>query len=73
MIRLVSPSSHLGWGWCNSTMWCASIGLTTSDPQKLDFGMDVVLRIVPFYVDNDGNEIMTFAFAPVGAQNSEER
>jgi hypothetical protein len=47
--------------------------LTECDPQKLDFGMDVVLRIVPFYVDDDGDEIMTFAFAPVGAQNSKER
>ena len=46
--------------------------LTECDPQKLDFGMEVVLRIVPFYVDNDGNEVMTFAFAPVGAQTSEE-
>jgi hypothetical protein len=35
--------------------------------------MEVVLRIVPFYVDKEGNEIMTFAFAPVGAQKSEER
>jgi len=47
--------------------------LTECDPQKLDFGMEVALRIVPFYVDKDGNEVMTFAFAPVGAQNSEER
>jgi uncharacterized OB-fold protein len=46
--------------------------LTECDPQKLDFGMDVVLRIVPFYVDDDGNEVMTFAFAPNDAQNSEE-
>jgi uncharacterized OB-fold protein len=47
--------------------------LTECDPQRLDFGMDVVLRIVPFYIDKEGNEIITFAFAPVGAQNSEER
>lgn len=46
--------------------------LTESDPQKLDFGMEVELRIVPFYVDKDGDEIVTFAFSPVGAQNSEE-
>jgi hypothetical protein len=35
--------------------------------------MEVELRIVPFYVDNDGNEIVTFAFAPTGAANNEER
>ena len=38
--------------------------LTESDPDKLDFGMDVELRIVPFYTDADGDEIVTFAFAP---------
>jgi len=46
--------------------------LTESDPEKLDFGMEVELRIVPFYVDEDGNEIMTFAFAPIGAPKNEE-
>jgi uncharacterized OB-fold protein len=46
--------------------------LTESDPEKLDFGMEVELRIVPFYVDGDGNEIVTFAFAPVMVQNNEE-
>jgi uncharacterized OB-fold protein len=47
--------------------------LTESDPEKLDFGMEVELRIVPFCVDGDGNEIVTFAFAPVEVANSEER
>ncbi len=46
--------------------------LTESDPEKLDFGMEVELRIIPFCVDGDGNEIITFAFAPVGVQNDEE-
>jgi hypothetical protein len=27
--------------------------------------MEVELRVVPFYVDAQGDEIMTFAFAPV--------
>lgn len=43
--------------------------LTENDPEKLDFGMDVELQLVPFYTDADGDEIMTFAFAPVGASN----
>jgi uncharacterized OB-fold protein len=38
--------------------------LTESDPEKLDFGMPVELRIVPFYVDGNGDEILTFAFEP---------
>ncbi len=40
--------------------------LTESSPDRLGFGMEVELRIVPFYTDGDGNEIVTFAFAPVG-------
>jgi uncharacterized OB-fold protein len=38
--------------------------LTEHDPEKLQFGMEVELAIVPFYVDADGDEVMTFAFAP---------
>lgn len=40
--------------------------LTEADPSKLDFDMPVELSIVPFYVDADGVEIMTFAFTPAG-------
>ena len=32
--------------------------------------MDVELTIVPFYVDEDGDEIMTFAFAPIAAPST---
>jgi uncharacterized protein len=39
--------------------------LTESDPAKLDFGMPVELHVIPFYTDADGDEILTFAFAPV--------
>ncbi|ONH30823.1 Zn-ribbon domain-containing OB-fold protein [Pseudofrankia asymbiotica] len=39
--------------------------LTEADPQKLAFGMDVELAMVPFYTDADGNEVITFAFSPV--------
>ena len=35
------------------------------DANGLEAVMDVELQIVPFYVDADGDEIMTFAFAPV--------
>jgi uncharacterized OB-fold protein len=38
--------------------------LTEHDPAKLRFGMDVELAVVPFYVDHEGDEVMTFAFAP---------
>ncbi|MCV7258419.1 Zn-ribbon domain-containing OB-fold protein [Mycobacterium shimoidei] len=39
--------------------------LTESDPEKLQFGMEVELTMVPFTTDDEGNEVLTFAFAPV--------
>ena len=41
--------------------------LTENDPAKLDFGMEVELTMIPFYTDENGDEIVTFAFAPTGA------
>jgi uncharacterized OB-fold protein len=39
--------------------------LTESDPEALDFDMEVELAIVPFRTDDDGTEVMTYAFRPV--------
>ncbi|HUO37361.1 MAG TPA: OB-fold domain-containing protein [Mycobacterium sp.] len=39
--------------------------LTENDPAKLDFGMEVELTMVPFTTDDEGNELVTFAFQPV--------
>ncbi|EUA30250.1 hypothetical protein I553_4507 [Mycobacterium xenopi 4042] len=39
--------------------------LTENDPAKLRFGMEVELTMVPLTTDDDGNEVMTFAFRPV--------
>jgi uncharacterized OB-fold protein len=39
--------------------------LTENDPSKLAFGAEVELTMVPFYVDEDGTEIVTWAFRPV--------
>ena len=39
--------------------------LTESDPAHLIFDAEVELRIVPFYKDDNGDTILTFAFAPV--------
>jgi uncharacterized OB-fold protein len=41
--------------------------LTEADPAKLRIGMEMQLVIVPLSTDDDGNEIVTFAFAPVDA------
>ena len=39
--------------------------LTECDPEVLANGMEVELVIVPFRTDDDGNEVVTFAFRPV--------
>jgi uncharacterized protein len=40
--------------------------LTENDPDVLTNGMEMELVIVPFRTDDDGNEVVTFAFRPVG-------
>ena len=44
--------------------------LTERDPAKLRIGMDMELVIVPFIVDDDGREVVTFAFAPVDTEEA---
>lgn len=39
--------------------------LTEADPAKLRTGMEVILTMVPLAVDDEGNEILTFAFQPI--------
>ena len=39
--------------------------LTECDPAVLVNGMEMELVIVPFRTDDDGNEVVTFAFRPV--------
>ncbi|WP_425437006.1 Zn-ribbon domain-containing OB-fold protein [Mycobacterium aquaticum] len=39
--------------------------LTENDPAKLQFGQDVELTMIPFTTDDDGNEVVTFAFRPI--------
>ncbi len=41
--------------------------LTEADPAKLSIGMEMELVIVPLATDDDGNEVVTFAFQPVSA------
>jgi uncharacterized protein len=44
--------------------------LTDSDPEKLQNGMEMELAIVPFRTDDDGNEVVTFAFRPVKSRSA---
>jgi uncharacterized OB-fold protein len=38
--------------------------LTVSDPGALEFGQPMQLVVDPLHVDDDGNEVVTWAFAP---------
>ena len=38
--------------------------LTESDPAALAEGQAMELRIVPLHTDEDGNDVVTYAFAP---------
>jgi uncharacterized protein len=38
--------------------------LTVADPAALHTGMEMELVLVPFRTDDDGNEVVTFAFRP---------
>ncbi|MBW2388678.1 MAG: Zn-ribbon domain-containing OB-fold protein [Deltaproteobacteria bacterium] len=39
--------------------------LTENDPEKLSIGMEMELVVEKFASDDDGNELVTFAFKPV--------
>jgi uncharacterized OB-fold protein len=42
--------------------------LTESDPDSLDPDQAMELRIVPLHHNAEGNEVVTYAFAPVGTK-----
>jgi uncharacterized OB-fold protein len=44
--------------------------LTESDASRLRIGMAMEVVVVPFRVDDDGTEVMTYAFAPVDGEVS---
>ena len=43
--------------------------LTVNDPEHIRIGMEMELVLVPLYTNDDGDEVMTFAFAPVEEGN----
>ena len=38
--------------------------LTVNDPDEIEIGMEMEMTLVPLFVNDDGDEVMTFAFAP---------
>lgn len=39
--------------------------LTINQPEQMKIGMEMELVLIPLYVNDEGDEVMTFAFAPV--------
>ena len=39
--------------------------LTIADPEQLKIGMEMELVLDPLSLDEDGNQVVTYAFAPV--------
>ena len=40
--------------------------LTENDPERLAAGISMELVVVPLYREDDGTEVLTYAFRPVG-------
>ena len=45
--------------------------LTISDPEQLQIGMEMELVLDPLCIDDDGNQVVTYAFAPKQSATSE--
>jgi uncharacterized OB-fold protein len=45
--------------------------LTESDPERLATGTEMELVVVPFRTDDEGNEVVSFAFRPVAGGQEE--
>jgi uncharacterized protein len=43
--------------------------LTVADPDALHIGMELELVLVPFRTNDDGDEVVTFAFRPVNGED----
>jgi uncharacterized OB-fold protein len=55
-----------GIGWVSlSEHLMIEARLTESDPERLHFGMPVELTLIPVATDDEGNDVVSFAFRPV--------
>ena len=46
--------------------------LTEADPSRLRPGQAMALAVVPLHVDDEGGEVVTYAFAPIVGEEEEE-
>ena len=54
-----------GVGGCDPGSVIVETRLTENDPAKLEIGMEMELVVVPFTTDDQGRDVVTYAFAPV--------
>ncbi len=47
--------------------------LTVADPDKLEIGMELEMVLVPLYINDDGDEVVTFAFAPLSPEEGSDQ
>ena len=47
--------------------------LTVADPDQLDIGMPLEMVIDPLFINDDGDQVVTFAFAPVATPQESSR
>lgn len=44
--------------------------LTVADPEQIEIGMEMEMTLVPLYTNDDGDEVVTFAFAPIATSEA---
>jgi uncharacterized OB-fold protein len=47
--------------------------LTVNDPAQLQIGMELELVVIPFTTDDQGNEVVTYAFAPTATAHQADQ
>ena len=46
--------------------------LTIADPEELQIGMEMEMTLIPLFTNDDGQEVMTFAFSPIESSTTGE-
>ncbi len=46
--------------------------LTLNDPADLQIGMEMEMVVLPFAIDAQGREVLTYAFAPIASADSDQ-
>ena len=72
--RVPGRGRPTAWAWSSCPRGSASSRrLTVSDPAALAAGQAMELRVVPLHTDDDGNDVVTYAFAPASPRERRRR